>query len=408
MLEYWYKERRTLVDFRRGVLGSHFDGFAAWIKTKGFPKGSACDILGKCCQFNNYLIDQQISRCTEITEPLIESFLDVYYADYKTTAKYTPRDVGKRAITHLLTYLVEVKAIKPAKPMVIKKPYSWILNSYLKQLRDDGAVTEKTIVRSGQLVEVLLESLGRKVKRQELKRLAAETVAKHMKQITEKGIENAARQGSALRSFFRFCFIHKYMRADFSGLVPSIRRYRHAALPKGLEDSALERMLKQIDTVSAIGARNYAIIVLMMAYGMRGVSAAEMLLEDIDWQNSRIRIRAQKGGKEVVVPLLEPVGEAIIKYLQHRYAKSPFREVFLTAKAPFRPLTGLVISNTIRKYLKRAGIQIEGGGSNTLRHSWAIRALRHDAPIKAIADVLGHRYIDTTFIYAKTDLKTLR
>jgi len=408
MLEYWYKERRTLVDFRRGVLGSHFDKFAAWIKNKGFPKQTACEILGKCCQFNNYLVEKGISRCSLVNEALVGSFLDIYYENCRTTAKYSPRDAGQRALTYLLNYLIEVKAIKPAKPKVIKKPYSWILNSYLKQLRDEGAVTEKTIARSGQLVEVFLVSLGRRVKRQALKQLAAETVAKHIKQITELSVENALRQGSALRSFFRFCFIHKYMRSDFSGLVPSIRRYRHAALPKGLEDSALEQMLKQIDTESAVGARNYAIIVLMMAYGMRGVSAAEMVLEDIDWQNSRIRIRAQKGGKEVVVPLLEPVGEAIIKYLRHRYAKSPFREVFLTAKAPFRPLTGLVISNTIRKYLKKAGIQIEGGGSNTLRHSWAIRALSHDAPIKAIADVLGHRYIDTTFIYAKADLKTLR
>ncbi len=47
-------------------------------------------------------------------------------------------------------------------------------------------------------------------------------------------------------------------------------------------------------------------------------------------------------------------------------------------------------------------------GSKTLRHSWAIRALAHDNSIKAIADILGHRYLDTTYIYAKTDLKTLR
>lgn len=408
MLEYWYKERRTLVDFRRGVLGPYFDGFAADLKEKGFPKSSACDILGKSCQFNNYLVDQGINRCALITEALVESFLDVYYENCRTTAKYSPRDTGRRVFKHLFNYLIEIKAVKPAKPKTIKQPFSWILDSYLKYLREDGSIMEKTIRRSGQIVSAFLESFGRRVSRQALRRLSAETVENQIREVTEKGVENAMRQASALRNFLKFCYIRKYMRADYSGLVPTNRRYRHASLPKGLEDSALEQMLKQINKETPVGARDYAIIVLMMAYGIRGVSAAEMLLEDIDWQNSRLRIRARKGGKEVVVPLLEPVGEAIIKYLQHRYAKTPFREVFLTVKAPFRPISGLVVSNIVHRYLRKAGIKIVGGGSNTLRHSWAIRALSHDAPIKAIADVLGHRHIDTTFIYAKADLKTLR
>jgi integrase/recombinase XerD len=104
---------------------------------------------------------------------------------------------------------------------------------------------------------------------------------------------------------------------------PSVRHYRHASLSKGMEDSALERVLSGIDKDSSAGARDYAIAVLMMVYGIRGISAAELLLDDIDWPQSRIRIRAQKGRKEVMLPLLEPVGEAIIRYLQHRFAQIP-------------------------------------------------------------------------------------
>lgn len=121
-----------------------------------------------------------------------------------------------------------------------------------------------------------------------------------------------------------------------------------------------------------------------------------------------IRIRAQKGGKEVMLPLMDSVGDALVGYLRHRHDKTPFREVFLTTKAPVRPLTSGGISNIVRGYMRKVGITLAGGGSRTLRHSWAIRALANDSPIKAIADVLGHRYIDTTFIYAKADLNTLR
>jgi integrase/recombinase XerD len=175
-----------------------------------------------------------------------------------------------------------------------------------------------------------------------------------------------------------------------------------------MEDSALERVLNAIPKESPTGTRDYAIVVLMMAYRVRGISAAELLLDDIDWRHSRIRIRAKKGGKEVMLPLIKAVGEAIIGYLRHRFSETPFREVFLRTKAPFLPLSGPAISTIVRRYMKKAGVKPRGGGSTTLRHSWAIRALAHDTPIKAIADVLGHRYIDTTFIYAKADLKALR
>jgi integrase len=145
-----------------------------------------------------------------------------------------------------------------------------------------------------------------------------------------------------------------------------------------------------------------------LAYGLRGVSVAELLLDDIDWQRSRIRIRAKKGGKEVVLPLMDSVGDTLVRYLRHRVDKTPFREVFLTVKAPVRPLNSLAISRLVRDYMHQAGITMAGAGARTLRHSWAIRALANESPIKSIADVLGHRYIDTTFIYAKADLKTLR
>jgi len=109
-----------------------------------------------------------------------------------------------------------------------------------------------------------------------------------------------------------------------------------------------------------------------------------------------------------MLPLMEAVGDAIIAYLKHRPNGCPFREVFLSSHAPIKPLTSLMISHIIRNAMAKAGVLGVGGGSRTLRHSWAIRALGQNSSIKAIADVLGHRYIDTTFIYAKADLKALR
>lgn len=101
------------------------------------------------------------------------------------------------------------------------------------------------------------------------------------------------------------------------------------------------------------------------------------------------------------------MGEAIVKHLEYRGINLS-RNIFLTMKAPRRPLNSVLIGSTVCQYLTKAGVKTPGKGAYTLRHSWAIRALAHDAPIKSIADVMGHRNINTSFIYAKADIKTLK
>ena len=409
MLEHWYKEKRTLVDFRRGPLGPWFDGFAAHLKAKGYSHSSGRVILGRCCQFNAFLIERGISSVVELSESFIDSFLEIYFAHIRATgSRYSPTAAARLALKDLFAYLIEVKAFTPPKPKRIVKPYTWLLDPYLRHLRTERGLSGKTIAYHAKYLGSFLGGLEHKVERKRLKALKPGTVESTVRDLFRTSTANPGSLSGVLRQFFRYCATHRYTQMDFSGLIPPVRTYRHASLPKGMEDSALETMLKAIPKDTPFGARDYAIIILMMAYGIRGISVAQLLLEDIDWPHSRIRIRAQKGGKEVVVPLLEAVGEALIEYLRHRPAGTPFREVFLTVKAPFRPPDGSAISRIIQRYLKKAGVKIPGSGARTLRHSWAIRALANNSAIKSIADVLGHRYIDTTFIYAKADLNSLR
>ena len=409
MLEFWYKEKRTLVDFRRGPLGPYFDGLADQFRTRGYSSSSVPPILGKCCLFNSFLIEQNISRVADITPSLVDAFLEYSIADIRTTSRqYVPGSVTRCALKHLFDYLISIGAWTPPKPKVVPKIYDWLLLPFLKSLRDEHEMAEVTVKRYREMVSSFLDNLGKNATRKGLRSLGAATVERYIGKHLNDSPVNYSVMASALRRFFRYCADQTFLQIDYSGLIPPSHRYRLASLPKGMQDSALDRMLQGIDRETPGGARDYAIAILMMAYGIRGISAAELLLDDIDWRNSRIRIRAQKGGKEVMLPLVEAVGDAIIAYLSHRHEGTHFREVFLTTKAPFRPLCSLAISLIIRKYMVRAGVLETGGGSRTLRHSWAIRALGQNSSIKAIADVLGHRYIDTTFIYTKADLKALK
>lgn len=408
MLELWFKDKRTLVDFRRGPLGPHFDGFAAHLQAQGYARHTACNLLAKGCQFNGFLLEQGVLRCHQLNESHVTEFLRVYCAHLdKPAINQAPIQTARRAIQHLFHYLIQSKILAPPKLKRIVQPFDWLLEPYTRYLRVECQFSEMTIKRCRTHISSLLATMGRSVQRQRWRALKAATVEGLVKELLRKSTDPDVLAG-ALRRFFRYCAARRHTAADFSGLVPPIRRYRHASLPKGLDDSVLGKMIQAIPRDTPVGARDHAIIVLMMAYGIRGVSAAQLLLEDLDWQHSRIRIRAQKGGKEVRLPLLQAVGEALIQYLQHRPGQTPWRQVFLGVKAPFRPLDSMAISIIIRRHLERAGVKTAGRGARTLRHSWAIRALAHNSPIKAIADVLGHRYIDTTFIYAKADLTALR
>lgn len=407
MLEYYYKERRTLVDFRRGPVGPYFDGFAAHLKESGYSRSRAKEILGRCCLFNTFLIEQGIPTCQAVTPSLIEPFLAVYLPDFRSTSRYCARTNTRCALKHLFAYLVGAGVLHPVVPKPVSTRYSWILEPYLQYLREECQRTEATIHRvRGQLC-AFLEVLGDKVTPRPMKALRAETIEGYVKQHLHDSPENLRCLASTLRGFLRFCARQGYTATDLSGVIPAIPSYRLATLPQGMEESALQRILDTIAQDTPVGCRDYAIMLLLMAYGIRGKQAAELCLEDICWPRSTIRVRAQKGGKEVMLPLLEAVGEAILRFLRHR-PDSPFRQVFLSMRAPFRPLGSLAISHMVRQYMRKAGVQGPGRGSHTLRHSWAIRALAHDTPMKAIADVLGHRCLDTTFIYAKADLKALR
>jgi site-specific recombinase XerD len=297
--------------------------------------------------------------------------------------------------------------MKPAVPKPLQPQYRWVLEPYLIYLHEDRQLKANTIQNYRQVLCRFLDGLGERATRKGMKALNAEDVETYIKQHIKESPENLRNLAGYLRGFLRFCARQGYVAKDFSGVIPSTPAYRLASLPKGMEDSDLKRILNVIPKGTAVGARDTAIMLLMMAYGIRGMSVVELLLEDIDWQHSTILIRARKGGKEVVLPLLAAVGEAIIQYLHHR-PETRLREIFLGVKAPHFPLNSLDVSMTVRKYMKIAGVKKPKSGSNTLRHSWAIRALAQDSPMKSIADVLGHRCLNTTFIYAKADLKMLR
>ena len=170
-----------------------------------------------------------------------------------------------------------------------------------------------------------------------------------------------------------------------------------------------QQVLQGVNRESCVGRRDYAILQLLFTYGVRGGQVRALRLEQIDWTRNQILFEPSKNGKASLLPLTPEVGESLLDYLQHSRAPSPYHQVFLTTRAPYHPLPrSSTLAAIVDRSIRAVGIDIPHNGAHVFRHAFATRMLQQGHPLKAVADVLGHRYLGTTFIYTKVDFNSLR
>jgi integrase/recombinase XerD len=234
---------------------------------------------------------------------------------------------------------------------------------------------------------------------------AGEVTAAVLRESEVVAVSTAQNFVSALRSFLRFCFIEGLVGSDLSQAALLVRGRRSWSLPRGISRADARALLGSCDRRSALGRRDYALIVLLLRLGLRRSEAAGLLLDDIDWRASEVIVRG-KGGRQDRLPLPADVGEAIASYLRWGRSRSGRREVFLRARAPYDPIASATVTSTVRRACRRAGIAEVG--SHRLRHTAACEMLQAQVPLYRIGQVLRHQSLQTTAIYARVDVERLR
>lgn len=214
---------------------------------------------------------------------------------------------------------------------------------------------------------------------------------------------------SAIRGFLSYLYRHDVLSVDLSHLVVSPRVYKHEQCPRYLTREQIEAVLTAINRQNPKGRRDYAMVSLLVAYGLRGIEVVRLRLDDIDWRNQRLHIRRRKAGNNTTYPLAVSAGEALLAYLKDGRPASAHREVFLATMAPFAPLIySSALARVVRKYMAIAGVQIDRPGTHTFRYSCAQRLLDERMPLKLIGDYLGHLDLSTTQRYTKIAIESLR
>jgi site-specific recombinase XerD len=205
---------------------------------------------------------------------------------------------------------------------------------------------------------------------------------------------------TALRAFLRFLYVCDELSVDLTGAVPPVAGWRLTALPRHLASAELQQLLHSCDRRTHVGRRDYAILLLLVRLGLRACEVARLELDDFDWATGEVRIRG-KGRHLSTLPLPADVGTAVAAYLRHTRRTTSSRRVFLRLRAPVQALGLQSIAGRVRCIFARAGLPERG--AHCLRHTAATQMLAQGATLTEIAQVLRHRSIDTTAIYAKVD-----
>ena len=200
-----------------------------------------------------------------------------------------------------------------------------------------------------------------------------------------------------------------YTERSLVDAVPVIRVYKLDRIPRGIPWESVQKLLLAPKRDTHSGRRDYAILQLLATYGVRIGQVTSLKIEQIDWKAHLIRFAASKKGRDLCFPLTYDVANALLAYLRDTRSKAAFPEVFLTVRGTQHPLSkNNHLNSCLDVYYRRAGIKSTVRGSHAIRHAFATRLMEQDVPIKIIADLLGHKCIETTWIYTKVDLEHLR
>lgn len=213
---------------------------------------------------------------------------------------------------------------------------------------------------------------------------------------------------NALRAFFRHSEMRKWCVSGIAASIESPRIFKQENLPSGPSWKDVQRLISSTSTDQPRDIRDRALLMLFAIYGLRSGEVRKLCLENIDWEREILQVSRPKQRKTQEYPLTHQVGQAIIRYLKEVRPCTAHREVFLTLKAPFRPLSAGALNHVTETRFAQLGIESLHRGPHSLRHACATYLLSQGLSFKEIGDHLGHRSSFATSTYAKVDITGLR
>jgi site-specific recombinase XerD len=381
-----------------GPLAAHLKVYAQQLHDQGYAVQTGQLQLRMLGYFNRWLQ----SNCITADE-IDSSTIERYIRSRRKAGKLRTGDAAvlARMLRMLRPGQVEMPSSPPTACQIVVRRFQ----DYLRQER---GLSEATILRLTPVVSVFFtECLPAGIP--DFHQISASDVTSFVQRQAERiTTKSALNVVSALRSFFRHLLHCGAIDTDMAACVPTISTWSLSSVPKFLPAEQIQCVLNSCDRSTARGKRNYAILLLLARLGLRAGEVVALTLDDIDWEAGLINIRG-KGKRGAQMPLPVEAGAAMADYLRQARPDCSSRRVFIRHKAPLAGFANsIAICSLVDRALERAGVDSAYRGSHLFRHSLATQMLKQGASLAEIGDLLRHRRADTTAIYAKVDLISLR
>jgi integrase/recombinase XerC len=395
---------RSERDSQADPLVVHDEAYQQHLTDRGYAAGYI-----KCCKGGVAHLSRWMGRthkkAREVSEALIAEFLDIHLPRCACGSVIHDRSSLSAALGHLLVAL-RATGVIPAR-VVDLTPVDEELrcyDRYMVEVRNLAPSTRKDALR---IVGCLLRSrFGdgcidfTEIGAEHVRCFFAQQAKLHEKP-TSIGMVVAS-----LRGYFRWRATLGDEVHALVGVLAYPANWQLASLPKALKPDELEQLVASLGQIGPSMRRADAMVRCALDLGLRSAEVARLSLDDIDWHAGTITLRGTKGRREDVMPLPASTGQAIAEYLRHERPKTKHRMMFARHIAPReRPIGSALVCKTIRQAYARSGLQHTR--SHLLRHTMASRLLAAGSSLKEVADVLRHRSLNTTLVYAKLDSLSL-
>lgn len=385
------------------VIRAHLGRFMAELRKADYAANTLCAKRVALDQFVRWR-HRRKRPGLDLTESEIGDFLTTSFA-----GDHSRRSVASRALFGFLDYLRRCGVVRTSAP---KRPHAgFALEArYADFLRHDKGLAELSLKVYLPVVRDLLHYLKEEHGRTAVRRLDAPILRAFLLQRAQgRSSEYVRLLATSLRSFLRFLHARGEIRNDLTAAIPTVRRWTQPGIPRTLAPAEVKQVLAAPDQATATGRRDQAILLLLARLGLRSSEVLSLELGDLRWRTGEILIRG-KGSRQDWLPLPRDVGAAIARYLRRDRGVRATRRVFLRTIAPRVPLTGPAsIGHIVRRAMVKAGVERPRQvAAHLFRHTLASHMLHRGAPLREISQVLRHRTLVSTEIYAKIDRGSLQ
>jgi site-specific recombinase XerD len=411
MLDRFFSRPDTIDRICSSWIGAAIVQYVTWLAERHFSARTVCRRVPILMHFGDFARGRGAKEWQELPQH-VETFVTTWVADHSGSqhsaqARHKIAKDARVPVEQMLS-LVVIDFRGRGRPHKPPHPFLQVAPAFFDYLRDERGLRENSVKQYSHYLRRLaayLHTIGV----QHLRQLSPPVLSGFVIDLSQHVACTSMRTAcGVLHVFLGYLYRERILPKDLRNAVEPPQTYRLAKIPRSITWDEVRRLLEAVECRTPTGRRDYAMLLLLVTYGLRGREVAALTLDDIDWRQNRLRIPERKAGHSTAFPLSPVVGQALLDYLQQGRPQTTDRHVFFRTLAPQQPITPAAVSARAAHYLRKIGVCVPRPGSHTLRHTCVQRLVDAEFDLKLIGDYVGHGSPASTEIYTKVDIEALR